>query len=361
MKRGGKKGAARGGRKAGRLGKWIRRLALGLGLAIVAAAAVPLWTLWSEHRFWTRPQDEMGSGSAPLSVEEGMSAAALAQELERARIVGPAARVLDLMRRRGRERDIQPGEYVLPRPISPRSVFEALGRSGTAAKKVTIPEGLDLAQTAEVFEKNGVGEAKAFAAAFRDPAPARSFDAKCADLEGYLFPGTYRVSVGAAPERVARALVRAYERRFLRPNKGKLERLRLSPREATTVASMVEKETAKPEERAKIAGVFYERLRRGMKMQCDPTVIFAAKRAGAYDGKIHKRDLERKDPYNTYEVFGLPPGPIASPGLAALTAAVEPERTEALYFVADGKGGHTFSANLEAHNKAVHRRVAKKR
>jgi UPF0755 protein len=179
-------------------------------------------------------------------------------------------------------------------------------------------------------------------------------------LEGFLFPDTYRFAIGTSADQAGRHLVE----RFLevwRSERAGVTEVWGSPLEVVTLASMVEAETGLDEERARIAGVFVNRLRRGMLLQCDPTVVYALKRNDRWEGRLLRIHWQYDDPYNTYRYAGLPPGPINSPGRASLSAALDPAATPELYFVANPEGGHTFSTTLAAHNRAVARLRASRR
>ena len=188
-------------------------------------------------------------------------------------------------------------------------------------------------------------------AAARNPAMIRDLDPKAPTLEGYLFPNTYRLSRHTTPERVCRLMTGRFRDAWKSLNSTE------SVHDTVTLASLVEKEGKLAEERPRIAAVFANRLRIGMKLDCDPTTIYAAILSNRYNGVIHRSDLDSDHPYNTYRHTGLPPGPIANPGLASLRAALAPAESDALYFVAraDGSGGHEFSSNIAAHESAVSR------
>ena len=189
----------------------------------------------------------------------------------------------------------------------------------------------------------------------------RDLDPAANDLEGYLFPDTYEVpqSGTTAPEK---ALVRRMTQRFREVVGPQLTRQprTLSVRQIVTLASIVEMETGRPEERPQIAAVFLNRLHRGMPLQTDPSVIYALKAAGRWDGNIRRKDLDLDSPYNTYRYPGLPPGPIACPGREAIQAVLQPAESRALYFVSRNDGTHQFSDTLEEHNRAVDRYQKKK-
>jgi UPF0755 protein len=206
---------------------------------------------------------------------------------------------------------------------------------------------------AALYESKGFGEAKAFIAAASSGALVQDIDPQARDLEGYLFPETYTLPRRATPEQLIARMVAGF-RKALTPDIESAATARgLTVRQLVTLASIVEKETAKKEERPLVAAVYSNRLQIGMGLQCDPTVIYALERAGRYDGNLRREDLQFDSPYNTYRYAGLPPGPIASPGRAALQAAASPASVSYLYFVSKNDGSHAFAATLEEHNRNV--------
>ena len=232
-------------------------------------------------------------------------------------------------------------------------MLSRLERGDVLLHGVTIPEGLDLIEIAERLAQEGFGEKEALLATFRDPAPIRERDDKASDLEGYLFPETYRFPRGASADTITRTMVERFWHEAGEDFPERATEAGLSLREAVTLASLIERETSLPEERGRISRVFHNRLERRMRLQCDPTVIYALRREGREVGRLTYRDLEFDSPWNTYVSYGLPPGPIASPGKASLDAAVTPDEGRDLYFVAAPEGGHRFSATLDAHLQAV--------
>lgn len=252
---------------------------------------------------------------------------------------------------------LQAGEYLFDRPMTPAEVIDKLVRGDVVLHKFTVPEGLTVDEVGREWEEQGFGKAEDFLIA-RAPAPAaiRDLDAEVSSVEGYLFPETYSLPKGTTADD---ALVAMFER-----FRAVLERLEkevprsewpLDLRQTVILASLVEKETAVEEERPLVASVFLNRLRRRMRLDCDPTVIYALERAGRYRGILTEKDLRYPSPYNTYLHSGLPPGPIANPGYASLKAAVQPAATRYLYFVSTNAGRHAFSETLSLHNRAVAR------
>lgn len=230
----------------------------------------------------------------------------------------------------------QAGEYRFSEPATPHEVYLRIARGDVYLVEVVVPEGTDAYDLAVLIARAGF-------------AREQEFLKLALANEGFLFPSTYRFARRTAPAEIVAAMRRQFDKVWREIGGG------APVRETVTLASLVEKEAVLAEERRRIAGVFANRLRLGMKLQCDPTVAYAARLTGAWRGVIYRSDLERAHPYNTYHAAGLPPGPIANPGRAALEAALKPLPTPELYFVAapDGSGAHVFSQDYDAHGRAV--------
>ena len=253
----------------------------------------------------------------------------------------------------GTSRSLKAGEYRFAGPSSPKEVARRLSQGDVFLRPVTFPEGRTIKEMSRLFESRGLGAAEEFVKAAADPSPIRELDPKAPDLEGYLFPETYNLPRKAA----AASLVRQMSARFLAVMDGTLRAEAAAQgrtvREVVTIASLVEKETAKPEERPVVAAVYLNRLRIGMPLQCDPTVIYALERAGKFDGNLTRENLRFDSPYNTYRYPGLPPGPIAAPGKASIEAVLRPAKVDYLYFVSRNDGSHVFATTLPEHNRNV--------
>ncbi len=296
-------------------------------------------------------------GEILLRVERGSNARSIADRLQAAGVIadretfrrGAAAQNLGTR--------LQAGLYRFDLPLTPQEVLDRIAAGEVATRTVTLPEGLDLRDTARSLADQGAGSAAELRAVFSDPRVTErligSLDPQAETLEGYLFPNTYQLPPDALPERVAAVLVGAFRTLWSEERRARAEAFERSLREIATLASIVEKETGAASERARIASVFWNRLRLGMPLQSDPTVLFAMRQAGDYGNDIRKRDLDIASPYNTYQAAGIPPGPIASFGTASLDAVLSPERTDFLYFVSRNDGTHEFNRTLREHNRAV--------
>jgi len=288
-----------------------------------------------------------------VEIPQGTGSAPIGERLVAAGVVRDALTFRLALWMSGQGRHLKAGEYRFDRPMTPFEVIDKMARGDVFVISVTFPEGLTFAEMAKIFESHGLGTAASFVEAAKDPAPIRDLDPAAKDLEGYLFPETYAVPHRTDAAKLVRSMVARFEK-VLTPELRQAAAARnLSLRQAVTLASIVEKETAKAEERPLVAAVYTTRLRIGMPLQCDPTVIYGLVKAGRYDGNLHKVDLSFDSPYNTYRYPGLPPGPIASPGRASLEAAVHPADADYLYFVSRNDGSHEFARTLDEHNRNV--------
>jgi UPF0755 protein len=253
----------------------------------------------------------------------------------------------------GEGRRLKAGEYRFDREMTPFEVIDKLARGDVYVVNVTFREGLTVAEMSKIFESHGIGPASAFVNAAGNAALVRQLDPSAGDLEGYLFPETYALPRHVEAAALVRLMVSRFERVFTPELRQAAAARNLTVRQAVTLASIVEKETAKPEERPLVAAVYLNRLRSRMALQCDPTVIYALLKVGRYSGNLHRDDLNLDSPYNTYRYPGLPPGPIASPGRASLEAVAHPADADFLYFVSRNDGSHEFARTLEEHNRNV--------
>lgn len=253
----------------------------------------------------------------------------------------------------GAGRRLQAGEYRFDAPMTPAAVVDKIARGDVFLRPVTFREGLTIRQMAALFEERGFGPQATFITSASKPDLIRALDPDARNLEGYLFPDTYALPRRTTAEQLAARMIARFEKAVTPETRQAAAASGLSIRELVTLASLVEKETAKPEERPIVAAVYRNRLRIGMPLQCDPTVIYALERAGRYDGNITRADLAFDSPYNTYRYPGLPPGPIAAPGQASLEAAAKPADVPYLYFVSRNDGSHAFSTTLDEHNRNV--------
>ena len=253
----------------------------------------------------------------------------------------------------GDARKLQAGEYRFDHPMTPRDVVGKIARGEVYTIAITFPEGLTIAEMSKIFEAHGFGTAASFVTAAHNAALAKPFDADARDLEGYTFPDTYSLPRKTDAAALVHQMVERFEKVLTPELRQAAVDRGMTIRQLVTLASIIEKETAQSGERPEVASVYVNRIRRGMPLQCDPTVIYALERVGKYDGNIRKDDLQFDSPYNTYRYPGLPPGPIAAPGKASLEAAAHPADADFLYFVSRNDGSHAFARTLDEHNRNV--------
>ncbi len=283
-----------------------------------------------------------------VDLPKGTSAARMADQLQNAGVIRHSWAFL-IARAFRRGATLQAGEYRFAKPASVLEVFDRIQRGDIFYYELVVPEGKNMFDIAAAAERLGVFPANSFLDAARNPAIIRDLDPSAPTLEGYLFPNTYRLRRNTTPEQLCLTMTAKF--REVWRSLGAAANVHST----VTLASLVEKEGKLAQERPIIASVFARRLAIGMKLDCDPTTIYAALLAGNYRGAIYKSDLASVDPYNTYQHAGLPPGPIANPGVASINAVLHPADTDYLYFVAraDGSGGHNFSADLVAQQANV--------
>jgi UPF0755 protein len=335
----------------------VRKLArvlliFALGVVLVA------WAMSARSGAFTSP--------VLVGIPAGSSSWQIGQRLESAGVIRSAV-LFEFWRGLHRDSTLHAGVYRFERPASVTEALDRLRRGEVFAYTVTIPEGYSRYDIARTLSQMRIVPAADFLAATLDTGLIRDLDPQATSLDGYLFPDTYRIAPGTTPSAIVAMMVRRFRQELARTGAaqgtialnftGNHGAARSDPsvsiHEWVTIASMVEKESALNSERPLIAGVFYNRLSRGLPLQCDPTVIYAAEVQGVYTGKLTRADLQLASPYNTYAHSGLPPGPIANPGLNALEAASHPRETDYLYFVSNGRGAHRFARTLAEHDANV--------
>ena len=324
-------------------GGWVFRFLLLFTVLILAGAAGLYFSL-------ARPYQGF-SDAVMIEFTKGTSSSALATELEKEGIVRSRWQFL-LARALRPSARLQAGEYQFRTPASVWTVYDRLARGDVFFYELTVPEGSNIFDIAQGLDQLGIVKGEDFLHEARNPALIHDLAPRAPTLEGYLFPSTYRLTRSTTAEQVCQMMTGLFRKKWQalsQPGNA------VPVNDLVTLASLVEKETAVPEERPLVASVYDNRLRIGMALDCDPTTIYAALLEQRYHGVIHKSDLASANEYNTYRHTGLPPGPIANPGIASLKAALSPASSSYLYFVArpDGSGGHHFSTSIAEHDRAV--------
>jgi len=321
-------------------------------LVVVAIlCGVGLWVGLFFYRYATTPQQPSGATVA-VWIRPGQSFAEAVVQLQKVGIVRHPKRFRWLAYLKGDERRIRAGEYLLRGSMPPTAILETLVRGQAVLHKVVVPEGATIFRIGEILETAGLVSQETFLAKASDPSLIKALAVEGDTFEGYLFPETYRFAKGASAERIIKKMVSHFCSTFTPVWAERAREMGLTTHEVVTLASMVEKETAKSEERPLVAGVFLNRLRRGMALESDPTVIYGIE---AFGGNLTRKDLQTLTPYNTYCISGLPAGPISNPGRASMEAVLYPSDQPYLYFVSKNDGSHHFSSTLAEHNMMVDR------
>jgi UPF0755 protein len=299
--------------------------------------------------------------SVSLEITPGMTLNKISTLLEDRELVGNSLSFQLLAYLQDKQGQIQVGEYELSPSMTPIDILEVVTSGKTILHSVTIPEGYRITEIAALLEKKGLVEADKFILETQEKELIDSLGIVGDSVEGYLFPDTYNFSKNTSEKKIVQKLLDVYREKVNKHGlKKRAQSINFSFHQIITLASLIEKETGVDEERKLISSVFHNRLKKNMLLQTDPTVIYAIDN---FDGNIRKKDLKIDSPYNTYRYRGLPPGPIASPGIKSIIAALEPSESDYLYFVSRKDGRHQFSSNLPDHNRAVQkyqlRRIAR--
>jgi UPF0755 protein len=322
-----------------------RRTGRGIFLAVLGAALLSAFLLFDTH--------PTGSWEGKLVlVPKGSRLPEVIGILREGGILPHplAFRALVLLTFSGRR--LHYGEYAFPRPPSAFDAWRRLVRGDVIKYEVTVAPGTNLYDIAELLKEKKLAPAEAFLATAASPAVLRRLEIPGESAEGYLFPDSYIFVKPVTPEEILEIMVRQFRKKVPPDAEMRAREAGLSLHQVLTIASIIEKETGIEEEKPLVSAVIRRRLALGMALQMDPTVIYGVKR---FDGTVTRKDLRTAGPYNTYLNRGLPPGPIANPGLAALAAALDPSTSEYLYFVSRNDGSHAFSRTLPEHNRAVER------
>jgi UPF0755 protein len=327
----------------------LKYLAILVLLLFVAAGGAAAW-------FWIcleRPYRGFSAEGVFVDLPHGATGRTVARLLQRNGVIRSAF-VFGIYARRHPRRKLQAGEYFFDHAITAHDVFWQIADGHIYEQPFTVREGETIFDIAHELEAGKFMTANEFLTAAQNPELLRDLAPHARTLEGFLYPATYNLPRHPVAVELTAEMIRKFKEEWARigatakiaPGTGLTEQI-------VTLASLVERETPRPEERPLVAGVFENRLHKSMRLQCDPTVIYALEQISQYKGTLTGEDLRFDSAYNTYEHAGLPPGPIGNPGEASLRAAITPTQTNFLYFVANTQGGHFFAATLEEHNRNV--------
>lgn len=286
-----------------------------------------------------------------VEVKHGQRTSVILKHLESEGVLRDAYIPLIFIKVARHRESIKAGVYEFTKPMTAAEVVDKLIRGDVILKTITVREGLDRFTVGHIFAAEGFGRQGDWDKLTADPEEVKDIAPEAPSLEGYLFPDTYKFNPGTPPKTIVHEMVQNFRKHFS-PEMAYIM-TGLNTHQTVTLASIVETEAKLPQERPLVASVYLNRLTRHMLLGADPTVIYALKLAQRWDGNIHKADLQIDSPYNTYRYKGLPPGPVANPGVASLRAAAAPVKSDFLYFVAKHDGSHAFSTNLADHNRNV--------
>jgi len=320
--------------------------------ALAVSAVIPLLlSVWFSFELYLAPK------TIPQKiffvVEEGTGVQGIAQKLKEEGIIKKTWPFLLGYRLYFFSKSLKAGEYEFDLPLSTKKILNLLSEGKVYLHSLTIPEGLTRREIAQHLASLEIIAEEDFLEMSSKTDIIASLDSQAENLEGYLFPETYNFTKGTSAETIISAIVSQFKEVFSAEWQRRAAEIKMTPREVVTLASLIEKETSIPEERKLVSAVFHNRLRIGMKLDCDPTIIYAMKEQGIYKGRLLKKHLKFNSPYNTYLNRGLPPGPICNPGKPSLEAALYPSEEKYLYFVSKNDGSHVFSRTFTEHQREV--------
>lgn len=330
--------------------KLLKILVVLVAILVISASGVFFWGYQQLHTPYNHDaQNDL------ITIEPGTGKRAIIDSLAKKGVISSPWPALVYLSLKPQEGKLQAGDYIFSSPITPLEVLSKLKQGLVVTQQLTIPEGYDKYDLVEAMVKAQIDSREAIEKAIEDISLISDIDPKARSLEGYLFPDTYTYTRQQKAPQIIQAMVKRFRQALTPERQKKIQDLGLSLNEALTMASLVEKEARVDEERVLVAGVFYNRLKKGMRLDCDPTFIYAAKLAKDWDNQVNNPvHRKRESVYNTYYITGLPAGPIASPGLKSIDAALSPAQVDYLYFVATGTDGrHNFSRTESEHLAAV--------
>lgn len=328
----------------------MKRKLLLLTIYIALPVTVVAATYSGLKHYFLDPLDPLDTTAVVFEVSPQKTFRDISADLELKHFVRNKIVIRTLAKLQGKDTKVMAGEYELSPSMSPQQILDAMVDGRMILRQVTIREGLTLKDIGPLLEEAGIVSKAQFETALRDPALREELAVPADSFEGYLYPETYRIQRNTSARAVLQIFRSQLNKIWNEEWSARLPELEMTKHQVLTLASIIEKESGNMEEQPIVSSVFHNRLRRGMRLQSDPTVIYGIPN---FNGNITKDDLLAKTPYNTYVIPGLPPGPIANPGYSAIKAALYPATTKYLYFVGNGQGKHIFSETLEQHNDAV--------
>ena len=328
----------------------MRKALLFIGIPLFIIISIASGLFFELKLFASTPADKSASAPVIINVRPGQTLNTTADILSRENLIKNAMKFVLVARIKGYEKRLKAGEYLLSASMTPLQLLEIMVKGAVKLYKLTIPEGYNLYQIAESVDTANFGTKMEFIQAATDTTRVRQIGLEGETFEGYLFPDTYFFPKEVTIERIISAMVKRFWSVFVPEWQARAKDLGLTVHQVVTLASIIEKETGAPFERPIISSVFHNRLKKKMRLESDPTVIYGIKN---FDGNLTRKHLTTPTSYNTYKIRGLPSGPIANPGGASLEAALYPDDTKFVYFVSRKDRTHQFSTNLKQHNRAV--------
>jgi UPF0755 protein len=331
--------------------RWFAILLVAAILVLSVGSGIVLW------RYANTPGSRMDR-QVVFTIAPGEAFDSLISRLQADGLITAPNKFKIWARLKGDDKKLKAGEYHLSASMTPNQIITMLVNGKAHLHPLTIPEGFNLKQIAAEVAAQGLGDSQTFLDLANDPKTAARYEIRAPGLEGYLFPDTYLFPKGVPAATIIDMMVHRFKEQFQPQWRTRAKELHMSVHEIVTLASIIEKETGDPAKRPLISSVFHNRLRKKMRLESDPTVIYGIK---DFDGNIKRRHLSARTPYNTYVIKGLPPGPIASPGRAAIEAALYPADSSFLFFVSKKDKTHHFSTNIREHNRAVRKYQLRRR
>jgi UPF0755 protein len=319
-------------------------------VALIGAMGIPAYFFLDLHFYLNKPINPFEFKRTIISVSPGEKLNSITEDLYNQHLINFPIKFKIAARIQGFDRKIIAGEYAFSASMAPLKILESLEHGIIFLHRLTIPEGYTLQQIADKVDEAGFCSKADFLAVATDPQFAAEMQIPADTCEGYLFPDTYFFSKDTPPKLMIASMIKHFHKKFGPAWEARAQQLGMTIHEIVTLASIIEKEAGQDIERPIISSVFHNRLKKSMRLESDPTVIYGMK---DFNGDITKKDLTEHTPYNTYVISGLPPGPIANPGIKSLKAALFPEDTNYLFFVSRKDGTHEFSSNLTDHNLAI--------
>lgn len=319
-------------------------------IQLLVAIALSILFLLTRFGLFIASPPGAGKNTQLFDFSQGQSLQKIAKTLEKRKVISSAGLFLLYARLRGDDGRVKAGYYQFSDGMKPAEILRRMVAGEVYVLRFAVPEGYSIFQIAELLAGRSLFDRDAFLKECFNNALLRELSIRGKSVEGYLYPSTYDITPDMTPAEFIRVMTEQFEKVYDREFADRAKSAGMTKREIIILASMIEKEAVRPEERPLIASVFRNRLRRGMPLQSDPTAVYGVR---AFAGNVSKHDISRATPYNTYLIGGLPPGPIGNPGKGAIEAAINPATTRYLYFVAKKDGSHHFSTTLDEHNNAV--------